>query len=120
MMTSGWGASMAAPRPWKGACGDEFGRILGRSAQRGKHREHGEPEYEHPPLPEDVARPAHGDQQRSEDKQVGVADPEHLVESGVQGVDQAGHRDVDDRGVHQDGERSHAQYGQGPPLPAAS
>ncbi len=94
---------------------DQLGRTLRQAAGDRRQREDGEADEEESLGAKHVAQPAGGDQQHCVREDVGVEDPEDLVEPRVQAVDDARDRDVHDREIEQDHEEAKAEHEQDDP-----
>ena len=84
--------------------GDEHRRRLRRAAHRREHREDRDADEEHPPPAEEVGEAAAGDDEHAEDERVGVDDPLHRADVGVQVALDLGERDRQRREVVGDDE----------------
>ena len=114
MIDSAAGERIAAPSPWTPRATISHASDWGQAGARGD-REHGQPEHENPPAPEQVRRPAAEQQEAAEGQGVGVDDPLQVGLGEVQrGLDR-GQRDVHDRGVEHDHELGGAQQDQSAP-----
>jgi hypothetical protein len=89
------------PHPLQGAGNAQLGGILGQATEGGCHREQRHAREEEAPGTEDVAEPAGGDKERRKHQDVGVQDPQDLIERGVYPLDDEGNGDIDDGGIEQ-------------------
>ena len=101
------------------ACGDQLGRVLRKATKRGSHREDEKADGEEVALPVKVPEPTRGDEQNRVDQDVGVEHPQDLIQRRVQSRAHGRNRDVHDRRVEQDHEKSRGQNEQHKPRVSA-
>ena len=82
--------------------------VRGEAAQQRADREDRQPDLEHPPAAEPVARGAGQHQQRGQHQGVDVDDPLQLRRRGARSVADGRDRDVDDRRVHRHDQQAQA------------
>ena len=89
---------------------NQLTRVLGEAAGSAGGGEDHEAGGEYIALPEQVAQSSGRNQQDRVDQDVGVQDPEDLIERRLEPVDDARDRDVHDGGVEQDHEEPEAEH----------
>ena len=94
----------------EGAGRDQLGRPVGKPAQHRREGEERGPRQEHRLGPDAIAEAAGGYQEDGVHEGVAVEHPQDLIQGRVQAVDDRRDGDVDDGGVEQGHEETHADH----------